>query len=66
MLLGTLGSSLLGNIFAGKGAITKRQGREVIRAEDGAIAKRQGRGFIKTGYGSKLKTRIFNAASSFN
>ena len=66
MLLGTLGASLLGNILAGKGAITKRQGREVIRAEDGAIAKRQGRGFIKTGYGSKLKTRIFNAASSFN
>ena len=27
MLLGTLGSSLLGNILAGKGAIAKRQSR---------------------------------------
>ena len=26
MLLGTLGASLLGNIWAGKGAIAKRQG----------------------------------------
>ena len=57
MLLGTLGVSLLGNILVGKG---------VIRAGDGAITKRQGRGIIRTGYESAIKKRIFNAASSFN
>ena len=51
MLLGTLGVHLLGNILAGKGM--NRPGDRIIRA----------------GYGSKrssIKTRIFNAGSSFN
>ena len=42
MLLGTLGTSLLGNILAGKGAIVKNHGRRMNRAGEGAIAKRQG------------------------
>ena len=46
MLLGTLGASLLGNILVGKG---------VIRAGDGAITKRQGRGIIRAGYESTIK-----------
>ena len=54
MLIGTLGSSLLGNILAGKKSWRiKRAGEEIVRA----------------GYGNKkvIKTKwIFNAASSFN
>ena len=44
MLLGTLGGSLLGNILAGKG---------INRAGEGAIAKRQGRGIVRADYGNK-------------
>ena len=44
MLLSTLGASLLGNILAGNGAITKRQGRGINRA---------GEGVIRAGYGNK-------------
>ena len=54
MLLSTLGASLLGKIFAGKG---------INRDGDGTIKKRQGRGFIRAGYGSK---KDFYAASFFN
>ena len=64
MLLDTLGASLLGTILAGK---------RINRAEEGAISKRQGREIVRAGYGNKKgrKTttknkRIFNAASSFN
>ena len=61
MLLGTLGTSLLGNVLAGKGAISKRQSRGINRA---------GEGGIRDGYENKrqdIKTKwIFNAASSFN
>ena len=35
MLLGTLGTSLLGNILAGKGVIATRQGLEINRAGKG-------------------------------
>ena len=42
MLLGTLGTSLLGSILAGKGAIVKNHGRRMNRDGEGAIAKRQG------------------------
>ena len=59
MLLGTLGASFLWNIWAGKGAIAKRQGQGVITAGDGAIAKRQGRRFIRAGYGSTIKNKDF-------
>ena len=49
MLLGTLGASLLGNILVGEG---------VIRAGDGAITKRQGREIIRAGYESTIKKRF--------
>ena len=42
MLLGTLGASLLGNLLSGKGAIAKKQGWGIVRAEYGA--KRAGYG----------------------
>ena len=45
MLLGTLGTSLLGNILAGKG---------IIRAGEGAKkSTRQGRGIVRAGYGHR-------------
>ena len=44
MLLGTLGASLLGNIFAGRRAIAASQGRDVNRA---------GEGVVRAGYGNK-------------
>ena len=44
MLLGTLGASLLGNVWAGKG---------INGAREVAIAKRQGRGIARAGYGNK-------------
>ena len=61
MLLGTLDTSLLGNVLAGKGVISKRQNRGINRA---------GEGVIRAGYENKrqdVKTKwIFNAVSSFN
>ena len=44
MLLGTLGTSLLGNILSGKG---------INRAGEGAIAKRQGRVIVREDYGNR-------------
>ena len=44
MLLGTLGSSLLENILARKGAIATSQGRGANTA---------GEGIVKAGYGNK-------------
>ena len=44
MLLGTLGTSLLGNILAVKG---------INRVGEGAIATRQGQGIVRAGYGNK-------------
>ena len=44
MLLGTLGTSLLGNILAGKW---------ISRAGEGAIAKRRGQGIVRACYGNK-------------
>ena len=37
MLLGTLGATLLSNLFAGKGAIATSQGRSTIRDGEGTI-----------------------------
>ena len=51
MLLGTLGTSLLGNMLAGKGMNKARE--EIIRAGYGSEA-------------SSIKKMMFNAASSFN
>ena len=43
MSLGTLGASLLGNIWTGTG----------INTAEGAISKRQSRGIVRAGYGNK-------------
>ena len=45
MLLGTLGASLLGNLFTGKGVKAKIPGRRVIRPGEGTI--RAGEGTIR-------------------
>ena len=73
MLLCTLGASLLGNILAGKGAITKSVSKETKWKSQGRGVNRVGEGIVRAGYGSKkvrkvtIKIkRIFNAASSFN
>ena len=74
MLLGTLGTSLLGNILAGKGAIAMSQGRGVNRAGEGAIAKsvseetkskRQGRGIVRAGYGNKKVQKTTKSKMDF-
>ena len=39
MLLGTLGASLLGNLFTGKGINRAVKGRGINRAGEGALAK---------------------------
>ena len=44
MLLGKLGASLLGNIFAGKRAIATSHGRGM---------NRDGEGIVRAGYGNK-------------
>ena len=44
MLLRTLGASLLGNILAGKGAITTSQGRGINRAGEGRKINKTGKG----------------------
>ena len=49
MLLGTLGTSLVGNILAGKGAIATSQGWEINRA-----SKR----VVRAGYGDKKSNKM--------
>ena len=47
MLLGTLGASLLGNLFTGKGVIATSQGREANMPGQATI--RAGKGTIRAG-----------------
>ena len=53
MLLGTLGSTLLGNMLAGKG---------IVRAGYG---NKQGKGIVRAGYGSSIK-KSSNSTTSLN
>ena len=46
MLLGTLGSSLLGNLFTGKG---------FVRAGSG---NNKGKGVVRAGYGNQFKNKV--------
>ena len=71
MLLGTLGTSSLRNMLAGKWAIAASQDRGVNKPGEGVIAKsigeetkstRQGRGIVRAGYGNK-KVRKTTAKS---
>ena len=50
MLLGTLGTSLLGNILTGKGAIATSQGRGIYRAGKGKRITRAGEGIVRARY----------------
>ena len=50
ILLGTLGASLLENLFTGKGVKAKIPGQRVIRADEEAITTSQGQGTIRAGY----------------
>ena len=52
MLLGTLGTGLLGNRSTGKGINRAGKGRGINRAGEGPLATRQGRGILRAGYGS--------------
>ena len=54
MLLGTLGTSLLGNLLTGKGI------------EGAGSGNNKGRGIKRAGYGNQFKKWNFNTASSFN
>ena len=52
MLLGTLGTILLGNVLSGWGI--NKKGKEIIRAgEEVEKSRRQGRGIVRAGYGNK-------------
>ena len=53
MLLGTLGSTVLGNMLAGKG---------IVRAGYG---NKQGKGIVRAGYGSSIK-KSSNSTTSLN
>ena len=48
MLLGTLGTSLLGNLLTGNGAITTSQGRGTNRAGEDTF--RAGKGTVRAGH----------------
>ena len=62
ILLGTLSTSLLGYILAGKGAIAtshrrgiNKKGKWIIRAGEGATkSTRKGREIVRAGYRNKL------------
>ena len=54
MLLGTLGSILLGNLLTGKGAIATSQERGIYRAGKGKGINRAGERVLRAGYGNKM------------
>ena len=60
MLLGTLGSSLLGNLLTGKGFVRagsgNNKGKGVVRAGYGNNNK--GKGVVRAGYGNQLKNKV--------
>ena len=53
MLLGTLGTSLLGNILTGPGVKTTSEGGGVNRAGKGRGINRAGEVIVRAGYGSR-------------
>ena len=53
MLLGILGASLLGNILAGWEINGAEKSQGINRAVEGAIAKRQGRRIVRADYKNK-------------
>ena len=53
MLLGTLGTSLLGNMLAGKGIVGANPGNKKGTARVG-FGNKKGKGIVRAGYGSKM------------
>ena len=65
MLLGTLGTRLLGNLLTGRGVNKKCKG--IIRAEEGWIkSKRQGQEIVRAGYGRPLSSASHNKNSKMD
>ena len=60
MLLGTLGASLLGNLFPGKGVIATSQGRGIYRAGKGKGkgVLRAGEGVLRADYGRPSQNKM--------
>ena len=59
MLLGTLGTSLLGNLLTG--------GKGMMRAGEGSVASRaKSKGIVRAGEGSKKTPKLTATFSSFN
>ena len=60
MLLGALGASLLGNLLTGWGAIPKKQGQGIYRAEEGKGkgVLRAGEGILRAGYGHPSQNKM--------
>ena len=64
MLLGTLGTSLLGNILAAKGI--NKKGKGIIRAGERAIkSTRQGQGIVRAGYSHRFSNSSKNSKMDF-
>ena len=59
MLLGTLGTSLLGNLLTGRGAIVKSQRQGVNRAGKGRGINRASEGVLRTGYSCRSSKMDF-------
>ena len=54
MLLGTLGASLLGNLFTGKGIVRAVYGRPLSPVSQ----DNKGKGIVRAGYGNQLKNKM--------
>ena len=52
MLLGTLGSTLLGNILAGKGIVMAGSGRCSLNPST-SYGNKKGKGIVRAGYGKE-------------
>ena len=65
MLLGTLGASLLENLFTGRGV--NKKGKGIVRAGEGAIkSKRQGKGIVRAAYGRPSSSASHNKKGQKN
>ena len=51
MFLGNLGTSLLGNMLAGKGTLRAGSGKGIVTATFG---NKKGKGIVRAGYGNEL------------
>ena len=68
MLSSILAGSLLGNILAGKGPISRSENEETKSKRQGQGVNKAGEGFVRAGYGKKRQGNkwIFSTASSYD